>query len=142
MPKLPKMPRIKGMDKVTALFARLSDSARLRGTFRVLAWSLGIFFVMVSVAWVSLPTGAIAWRVSHEARKAGTDVTISGGNGYFAGVGMNQLMNHLRPRLAKRLAFIEPEQPIEKIVEQLNAIERIGSVLTYPSVLTILVREK
>ena len=70
------------------------------------------------------------------------DVTITGGNGHFAGVGMNRLVNHLRPRLAKRLAFIEAEQPIEKIVEQLNAIERIGSVLTYPSVLSILVREK
>ena len=72
-------------------------------------------------------------RITNEARKAGLDVTISGGNGHFAGAGISRLMNHLRPWLAKRLTFIEAEQPIEKIVEQLNAIDGIASILTYPS---------
>ena len=43
---------------------------------------------------------------------------------------------------AKRLTFVEAGQPIEKIVEQLNALEGIATILTYPSVLSILVREK
>jgi phenylacetate-coenzyme A ligase PaaK-like adenylate-forming protein len=81
-------------------------------------------------------------RITHEARKVGLDVTISGGKGHFAGAGIGRLMSHLRPRLAKRLAFIEAEQPIEKIVEQLNVIGGISSILTYPSVLSILAREK
>ena len=81
-------------------------------------------------------------RITNEARKAGLDVTITGGNGHFAGAGINRLMRHLRPRLAKRLTFIEAGQPIEKIIEQLNAIDGIASILTYPSVLSILVREK
>jgi hypothetical protein len=34
-------------------------------------------------------------------------------------------MNHLSPWLAKRLTFVEAGQPIEKIVEQLNAIDGI-----------------
>ncbi|TWT80449.1 Phenylacetate-coenzyme A ligase [Planctomycetes bacterium CA13] len=82
------------------------------------------------------------FRIIKEARKAGLDVAISGGNGHFAGAGIIRLMNHLRPWLAKRTTFIEAEQPIEKIVEQLNAIDRIGTIVTYPSVLSILAREK
>ncbi|EMI19304.1 coenzyme F390 synthetase-like protein [Rhodopirellula maiorica SM1] len=81
-------------------------------------------------------------RCINEARKVGWDVTISGGNGHFAGAGIVRLMNHLRPWLAKRTTFIEAEQPIEKIVEQLNAIDGIGTIVTYPSVLSILAREK
>ena len=74
--------------------------------------------------------------------KAGLNVMITGGNGHFAGAGIIRLMNHLVPWLAKRLTFIEAGQPIEKIVEQLNALDGIASILTYPSVLSILVRDK
>ena len=81
-------------------------------------------------------------RINREAGKAGLDVTITGGNGHFAGVGINLLIKQLRPRLAKRHTFIEAGQPIEKIVEQLNATGEIASILTYPSVLSILAREK
>ncbi len=81
-------------------------------------------------------------RMIREARKAGFDVAISGGNGHFAGAGIIRLMKHLRPGLVKRSTFIEAEQPIERIVEQLNAIDRIGTIVTYPSVLSILAREK
>ena len=74
--------------------------------------------------------------------KAGTNVIITGGNGHFAGVGFNKLMQHLTPRLAKKLTFIPAEQPIEKTVKQLNGIGQIASITTYPSMLAILIREK
>lgn len=81
-------------------------------------------------------------RKIYEARKAGWDVAISGGNGHFAGAGIIRLMNQLVPWLTKRLTFIEAGQPIDKIVEQLNAIDKIGTIVTYPSVLSILAREQ
>lgn len=81
-------------------------------------------------------------RITRQVRKTGVNVTITGGNGHFAGVGIIQLMKQLLPRLAKRLAFIDAGQPIERIVEQLNAFDGIATILTYPSVLSILVREK
>ena len=82
------------------------------------------------------------WRLARELRKAGVSVTITGGNGHFAGVGLNTLMNHLQPRLAGHWTFIEAEQPIGQIVERLNAIPRIASIVTYPSTLTILAKEQ
>lgn len=81
-------------------------------------------------------------KINRTASKAGFDVTITGGNGHFAGAGVIRLMSHLRPRRAKSLTFIEAGQPIERIVEQLNALDRIATILTYPSVLSILAREK
>jgi phenylacetate-coenzyme A ligase PaaK-like adenylate-forming protein len=51
-------------------------------------------------------------------------------------------MQHLTPRLAKKLTFIPAEQPIEKTVKQLNGIGQIVSIVTYPSMLEILTREK
>ncbi len=39
-------------------------------------WFGGLFLVFLIAAWVSLPTDAIAWRISHEARKAGFNITI------------------------------------------------------------------
>lgn len=82
------------------------------------------------------------WKIAREIRKAGVNVTITGGNGHFAGVGFNKLMNHLHPTLAGHWTFIEAEQPIGCIVERLNAIPRIALILTYPSILTILANEK
>ena len=69
-------------------------------------------------------------------------VTITGGNGHFAGAGLNKLMRNLAPRLVGHTAFIEAEQPIGRIVEQLNAIPNLTSLLTYPSILAILAKEK
>jgi phenylacetate-coenzyme A ligase PaaK-like adenylate-forming protein len=74
--------------------------------------------------------------------KVGVKVTITGGNGHFAGVGFNKLMNHLHPRLAGRRTFIEAEQPIGRLIEQLNAIPKVSCIVTYPSMLTILAKEK
>jgi phenylacetate-coenzyme A ligase PaaK-like adenylate-forming protein len=75
-------------------------------------------------------------------RKAGTNLIITGGNGHFAGAGFNKLMQHLSPRLARKLTFIPAEQSIEKTVNQLNGIGQIASITTYPSMLEILTREK
>lgn len=82
------------------------------------------------------------WKLAREIRKVGVKVTLTGGNGHFAGVGFETLMSHLHPRLAGRWTFIEAEQPIGRIVESLNAIPKIAWIVTYPSVLTILAKEK
>jgi phenylacetate-coenzyme A ligase PaaK-like adenylate-forming protein len=82
------------------------------------------------------------WKLTREVRKAGVDVTITGGNGHFAGTGFRKLISRLAPRLAGPSTFIEAEQPIGRIVERLNAIPKIATILTYPSTLTILAKEK
>ncbi len=82
------------------------------------------------------------WKLARELRKSGVDVTITGGNGHFAGAGFGKLMSRLAPRLAGPSVFIEAEQPISRIVERLNAIPKIATILTYPSTLTILTKEK
>jgi phenylacetate-coenzyme A ligase PaaK-like adenylate-forming protein len=81
-------------------------------------------------------------QIENNIRKVGTNVIIAGGNGHFAGVGLYKLMQHLSPRLARKLTFIPAEQPVEKTVKQLNGIGQIASVTTYPSMLAILAREK
>ena len=82
------------------------------------------------------------WKLAREIRRAGVKVTLTGGNGHFAGAGFDKLMTHLHPRVAGRSAFIEAEQPIDRIVERLNAIPKISWILTYPSMLNIIVQEK
>jgi phenylacetate-CoA ligase len=84
------------------------------------------------------------WKLVREMRKRGMRVTVTGGNGHFAGVGFNKLVKHLHPRLARGLGltFIEAEQPIGRLVERLNAIPKVAWIVTYPSMLTILVKEK
>jgi len=82
------------------------------------------------------------WKLAREMRKLGERVTITGGNGHFAGAGFNELVRRLRPRLARGLTFIEAEQPIGRLVDQLNAIPRVSCIVTYPSVLTILTKEQ
>jgi phenylacetate-coenzyme A ligase PaaK-like adenylate-forming protein len=82
------------------------------------------------------------WKLAREIRKVGVKVTLTGGNGHFAGVGFEKLMNHLHPRLAGRWTFIEAEQPIGRIVERLNAIPKVAWIMTYPSMLSILAKEK
>jgi phenylacetate-coenzyme A ligase PaaK-like adenylate-forming protein len=82
------------------------------------------------------------WKLVRDIRKLGVRVTITGGNGPFAGVGFNKLVRNLQPRLAKVLTFIEAEQPIDRLVEQLNAIPKVSSISTYPSMLIILAKEK
>lgn len=107
----------------------------------VIALPSAVFELLYGITLARLDRSRL--RITYQARKAGLDVAISGGTGHFAGAGIIQLMNHLCPRLAKRVTFIEAVQPIEKIVEQLNALEDgIGTIVTYPSVLSLLAREK
>jgi phenylacetate-coenzyme A ligase PaaK-like adenylate-forming protein len=82
------------------------------------------------------------WKLVREIRRLGVRVTITGGNGHFAGAGFNKLVRRLQPRLARGLAFIEAEQSISGLVAQLNAIPKVSCIVTYPSMLTILVKEK
>ncbi len=82
------------------------------------------------------------WKLVREIRKLGMRVTVTGGNGHFAGVGFNRLVRHLYPRLKRGLTFIEAEQPIGQLVERLNAIPKVSCIVTYPSMLTILAKEK
>lgn len=83
-------------------------------------------------------------KLVRDVRKLGDRVTITGGNGHFAGNGFNKLVQRLNPRLARSfgVTFIEAEQPIGRLVETLNAIRSIAWIVTYPSMLTILVKEK
>ena len=81
-------------------------------------------------------------QIEKKIRKAGSNVIITGGNGHFAGVGLDRLMQHLTPRLTKKTTFIPAEQPIEKTVKQLNGFGQIASIITYPSMLSILTREQ
>jgi len=80
--------------------------------------------------------------MTEKIQKAGTNLSITGENGHFLGVGYNKLMQHLAPRLAKKFTYIPVELPIEKMVKQLNGIEQIASITTYPSMLEILTKEK
>jgi type II secretion system protein N len=43
---------------------------------RVALWGGALVLVFIISAWVSLPTRSIAWRISHEARKAGFNITV------------------------------------------------------------------
>lgn len=75
-------------------------------------------------------------------QKAGANINITGGNGHFAGAGYYKLMQNLAPRFAKKITFIPAEQAITETVKQLNETGPIASILTYPSMLAILTREK
>jgi phenylacetate-coenzyme A ligase PaaK-like adenylate-forming protein len=83
-------------------------------------------------------------KLVRDVRKLGDRVTITGGNGHFAGNWFNKLVQRLNPRLAKGfgVTFVEAEQPIAQLVDRLNAIGNIAWIVTYPSMLAILVREK
>ena len=84
------------------------------------------------------------WKLIRDVRKLGVRVTITGGNGHFAGNGFNKLVQRLYPALAKGfgLTVIEAEQPIDRLVDRLNAISNVAWIVTYPSVLSILTKEK
>jgi phenylacetate-coenzyme A ligase PaaK-like adenylate-forming protein len=133
------------MRDINKLAVPIDDVAVFRtsgtsGEPAVIVWPSAVLEYLYGITLARLDRNQL--RITHQARKAGFDVTITGGNGHFAGVGVTRLMKHLLPSLAKRLTFIEAGQPIDKIVEQLNAIDRIGTIVTYPSVLSILAREQ
>jgi len=84
------------------------------------------------------------WKLIRDVRKLGVRVTITGGNGHFAGNGFNKLVQRLNPALAKGLGLtvVEAEQPIDQIVGRLNTISNVAWIVTYPSMLSILTKEK
>lgn len=84
------------------------------------------------------------WAMIRDLRKRGVRVTITGGNGHFAGNGFNRLVQRVNPLLARGLGltFVEAEQPIDRLVETVNAIPDVAWIVTYPSMLSIPVREK
>jgi len=81
-------------------------------------------------------------KIAKKLQKAGAKISIAGGSGHFAGVGLSKLMQILTPRFTKKITFIPAEQPIDETVKQLNGIGKIASITTYPSMLAILTREK
>jgi len=88
-------------------------------------------------------------KLMPELNKAGANVTITGANGHFAGAGIAKLMEYLTRNYpswlhigAANSVHIAAELPIGQIVKQLNEIATVASILTYPSVLSLLVREK
>jgi type II secretion system protein N len=50
--------------------------AIVRKLGRGAAWAAALFIIFMVSAWVSLPTRSIAWRISHEARKAGFILSV------------------------------------------------------------------
>ena len=68
----------------TSMAAGLGPSATVGIDLRALgrklgrwaAWGFGLLFVFIISAWISLPTRSIAWRISHEARKAGFNINV------------------------------------------------------------------
>jgi type II secretion system protein N len=65
-----------GLGPSNSPFAGLDLRALGRKVGRVAAWITALFVVFMISAWISLPTRSIAWRISHEARKAGFIVTV------------------------------------------------------------------
>ena len=59
----------------------------------VIVWPSAILEYLYGITLARLDRSQL--RLTHEARKAGFDVTITGGNGHFAGVGVIRLMKPL-----------------------------------------------
>lgn len=81
-------------------------------------------------------------RFTKAIQKSGTNVIITGGNGHFAGAGFDLLRQNLKLPLPRKFKFIPAEQAIDETIEQLNEISAVASIVTYPSMLTILTREQ
>lgn len=77
-----------------------------------------------------------------KARKAGLNVSIAGGNGHFGGIGVNKLFQNILPRIFRHFPFVAAEQPLDQLIKQLNDMQNVASITTYPSVLAILTKEK
>ncbi|MFO7564660.1 MAG: type II secretion system protein GspN [Enhygromyxa sp.] len=78
-------PGMSGVRPSASMAAGLGPSSPLAGLDlrtlgrklgRVAAWIAALLLVFVVSAWISLPTRSIAWRISHEARKAGVNITV------------------------------------------------------------------
>lgn len=65
-----------GLRPSSSPFAGLDLRSFGRKIGRVAAWTGALLLVFLISAWISLPTRSIAWRISHEARKAGFNITV------------------------------------------------------------------
>ena len=71
----------------------------------------------------------------------GSAVMIMGGSGHFAGTSMTQMMDGQASKILGT-EFIAAEKPIDEIVEKLNNLGNVVQITTYPSMLSILIKEK
>lgn len=82
------------------------------------------------------------FRFAKKIERSGTNVIITGGNGHFVGAGFDLLRQNLKIPLKREFQFIPAEQAIDQTIKQLNEITAMASIVTYPSMLTILTREQ
>jgi len=82
------------------------------------------------------------FQFAKKIERSGTNVIITGGNGHFVGAGFDLLRQNLKIPLKREFKFIAAEQVIDETVKQLNEITSMASIVTYPSMLTILTREQ
>jgi phenylacetate-CoA ligase len=82
------------------------------------------------------------FQLAKTIQKSGTNMIITGGNGHFAGAGFDLLRQNLKLPLPRDFKFIPAEQPIDETIKQLNEITAMASIVTYPSMLSILTREQ
>jgi phenylacetate-CoA ligase len=90
-----------------------------------------------------LAMARMSWKqfqLAKTIQKSGTNVIITGGNGHFAGAGFDLLRQNLKLPLPRDFKFIPAEQPIDETIRQLNEITAMASIVTYPSMLTILTK--
>jgi phenylacetate-CoA ligase len=73
--------------------------------------------------------------------KRGSAVMIMGGRGHFAGTSMTQMMDGQASKILGT-NFIAAEKPIDDIVKKLNSLGNVIQITTYPSMLSILTKEK
>jgi len=82
------------------------------------------------------------FQFARKIERSGANVIITGGNGHFIGAGFDLLRQNLKIPLKREFKFIAAEQVIDETVKQLNEITSMASIVTYPSMLTILTREQ
>ncbi|MDF1861276.1 MAG: hypothetical protein P1U87_13750 [Verrucomicrobiales bacterium] len=82
------------------------------------------------------------FQFAKKIERSGTNVIVTGGNGHFVGAGFDLLRQNLKIPLKREFQFIPAEQAIEETIKQLNEITPMASIVTYPSMLTILTREQ
>lgn len=71
----------------------------------------------------------------------GSAVMIMGGRGHFAGTSMTRMMDGQASKILGT-NFIAAEKPIDEIVRELNSLGNVVQITTYPSMLSLLVKEK
>jgi type II secretion system protein N len=84
LPPLPSVPETPSLAPSTSMSTATGFDVRggisLRDLWpklrRGLLWAFALTFVFIASAWISLPTRSIAWRIAHEARQKGLNITV------------------------------------------------------------------